>query len=137
PAGLMLQWAAFRLVRGRGPARAFWAGFLAGGLLAAWSLVGAMLFRTSVNVGINRMTGAVHRIVTPGWRAADYSWVAWEGYVEFVVRCLGPLPSTVGIADRGEALGAVVGVVVALVPQLGLALAVGLLARLLAGARWP
>jgi hypothetical protein len=65
PAGLELQWAAFRMIGSRGRARAFWAGFLAAGTLAAWSLVGAMLFLTSLNMAINRTTGQSMTLTTP------------------------------------------------------------------------
>ncbi len=136
PAGLALQFAAFRLIRSRGRARMFWAGFLAAGVLAAWSLVGAMLFRTSVNVGINLTTGQRITLTTPGYRAADLAWVAWKGYVELVENGLARLPTTAGILTGGDASTAVVGGLVAFLPQFLIALAGGLLAWSLAGARW-
>jgi hypothetical protein len=134
PAGLALQFAAFRLIRSRGPARAFWAGFLAVGLLAAWSLVAAMLFRTSVNVAINRTTGQPMFWTTPGYRGADQAWAVWTGYIVLVEKGLAHLPSTAGILERGDAVDAIVGVVVAFLPQFVIALAGGLLAWFLAGA---
>jgi hypothetical protein len=128
PAGIALQWAAFRLIGSRGRARAFWAGFLAAGVLAAWSLVGAMLFRTSLNIAINRTTGQYSTLTTPGSRAADQAWAAWKGYVDFVEDGLARLPSTAGILRRHDASAAVAGVVVAFLPQFGIALAGGGLA---------
>jgi hypothetical protein len=130
PTGLALQFAVFRLILSRGPARAFWAGFLAAGLLAAWSLVGAMLFRTSVNVGINRTTGQRITFTTPGYRGADYAWAAWRNYLELVMNALARLPSTAGILQRDDAAEAIAGVVVAFLPQFLIALACGLLAWL-------
>jgi hypothetical protein len=127
-AGLALQWAAFRLIGSRGRARAFWAGFLAAGVLAAWSLVAAMFFRTSLNVGINRTTGERMTLTSPGYSAADQAWAAWNGYVEFVDDGLARLPSIAGILERDDAWVAVAGVVLAFLPQFGIALAGGGLA---------
>jgi hypothetical protein len=128
PAGLTLEFAVYRLIRSRGRARAFWAGFLAAGLLAVGSLIWGIWFHESVNAGIDVITGERVTLTTPGLASGDRAWGVWAAYLEFVVSGLERLPLTRGILTRDGALQVIAGTVIVLLPQLLLAVAGGLLA---------
>ena len=136
PAALMLEFAAYRFfrLRGRGRvrARAFWAGFLVAGLLAAGSLAWGFLFRESVNVGINLTTGEKTTIRTPGFASADRAWAAWSGYLQLMVSGLERVPATRGLLTRDGVPQVVAGTLMVWLPQLLIAAAGGVLASGLA-----
>ena len=79
-----LQVAGGYLAWGRGRARAFCAGFLAVGLLATASFVGAVV--TGPNIGIVRdpVTGKVSEVEVPG----SSLWAGWSSYSEAASRVL-------------------------------------------------
>jgi hypothetical protein len=133
-AGLVLQFGVFRLIRSRTRARAFWAGFLAAGLLAVSSLASAMSFRTSVNIGLNGFFGQSVRIVFPGFPSADRISSVSEECLDLAANCLERLPFTAGVLAREDASTAVLNATIVFLPQLLIALTGGLLAVLLAKA---
>ncbi len=128
PTVLVLQFGVFRLIRNRGRARVFWAGFVAGGVLAVGSLAWSFLFRTSVNIGINVTTGQKITITTPGFPAADRVWSAWVVYLTFVENCVESLPMAEDILGREDSATAIAFAVVVVLPQLLIAVSGGLLA---------
>jgi hypothetical protein len=132
PAGLALQFGAYRLIRSRTRARAFWAGFLAAGLLAGSTLAWTMIFRTSVNIGLNGVTGQSVKIIIPGFPSADRLWSVWERYFDLATSPMERVPFTAGVLEREDASTAILIATIVFLPQLLLALTGGLLAVLLA-----
>ena len=132
PIGLILEFAVYRLIRSRGLARAFWAGFLATGFLAAGSLFWGLTFHESLNMGINVITGERMTISNPGFASSCRAWNVWAEYLKFVADRLERLPLTRGISTRDGAPQFIAGTVIVFLPQLLIALAGGLLAFLLA-----
>ena len=132
PAGLMFEWGAFRLIRTRLPARAFWAGFLAIGLMASFSLAWAMSCGTSVNLGLDQVSGQRVRIVVPGSPSADRVWSWWKGYFDRAVSRLVNVPLAERILARGDGAASVLIAAILFSPQLIIAVSGGFLASLLA-----
>ncbi len=131
PAGLVLQFGAFRLIRSRTRARVFWAGFVTAGLLAGSSLAWAMIFHSSVNIGLNGVTGRSVRIIVPGSPMADRMWSVWRGYFDVSTSRLEQLPLTADAFERDDALTAFLIATMVFLPQIVIALTGGLLAVLL------
>ena len=87
PAALGLQLALYRLVRTRGRGRAFWAGFLAAGLPATLSFVGAHRLSGSVYPVTDLVTHKMVFVVIPGSYGGDRMYEIWIGYGNVVARC--------------------------------------------------
>jgi hypothetical protein len=121
--GIALQFAVLILMYGRGRDRAFWAGFLAFGLMAMISFFWGMV--AAPNMGIDIATGGTIKVVStaPG----SFLYTMWSRYGMFVGDFL----------DEQFGLDVdYLGMTAALiwsVPQLLLALVGGLLAHLIAG----
>lgn len=127
PIGLILEFAVYRLIRSRGLARAFWAGFLAAGFLAAGSLAWGLTFRESLNTGINVITGERFTITNSGLASGRRAWNVWAKYLEFVSNSLERLPLTRGILARDGVPQFIAGTLILLLTQLLIALSGGLL----------
>src|SRR4051812_2062493 len=71
PTAIMLQLALLRLIRTKGTRRAFWAGFLATGVLATLSFAGANRFSWSKVIELNPVTGSFDVVANPGSYGGD------------------------------------------------------------------
>ena len=132
PTGILLQLGAFRLVCGRTRARVFWAGLLAAGFIASSSLAWCFIFRTSVNIGLNVVTGQSERIIVPGFPAADRLWSLWDGYFDFATSCMDRRSLIASVLERDDAATVTLIATIVFLPQLFIALTGGLLATTLA-----
>jgi hypothetical protein len=123
--GFALQAAALILFYRRGQGRAFWAGFLACGLIAMTAFIWGMVFAPNTGIGIDPATGSTMKVTIPG----SVLWTFWSGYIEFIQ------------IEVVEKLGYEIdptGIVAALIwylPQLFVAMIGGLLADLIIGWR--
>jgi hypothetical protein len=102
--GMILQLGLFRLIRGKGMVRAFWAGYVVGGALAITSLL------------------------IPGSRF----WTGWYTYFLIVGDCLRILPEVSRLVRTDPPVFVVTFALIVLLPQLLLGLAGGLLALFVA-----
>lgn len=130
PACLALQLAAWRLIRTRGRSRAFWAGVIVAGGLAALSFAWGFVFSRSVGIGYNSTTGQIEGVSVPGRLGGDEVLALWSEYGEIAESCLKCVPYASDLVGRDwpdPGFQATVMVIV-LVPQLTIALAGGLLA---------
>jgi hypothetical protein len=75
-----LQAAAVILFYRRGKGRAFWAGFLACGLIAMMAFIWGMVFATNTGIAIDPATGSMMKVTIPG----SVLWTFWSGYFEFI-----------------------------------------------------
>jgi hypothetical protein len=81
-AGLAIQVGLFRIVRVRGRSRAFWAGFVVCGTLAASSFAGGMIVSKSIVTHCDAATGQVIKIpITILEQVGSTSWTMWRGYL--------------------------------------------------------
>jgi hypothetical protein len=128
--GVVLNAGVFCLVRGRGRgrSRAFWAGFLLGGLLAVGSYTWAMTYPKAGATFIDQRTGAQVTIRSSGAPLSDQ----WESYLDLVEDSLGGLPDWWNPFAQGELTIMVADAAIAFVPQFVVALAAGLFCWLVA-----
>jgi hypothetical protein len=126
--GLVLHAGLFLLIRGRRKARAFWAGFLLAGLLAAGSFVWAMTYPKLSATFVDVATGKLVTITTSGGPLSD----EWDGYLNFVERSIEGLPDHINPFLNGKLAEMLVDASIAFAPQLTAALAGGLLCWLMA-----
>lgn len=116
PTALVCQFALFRLTRTRGGRRAFWAGFLAAGCLAMFSVIAAIQLSGKTASAWDPTTGKMKLVVSHGVYGGDQMRWIWRSYVRFIVHYIWWLPS-----------GRLSTAMVYLAPQLLVGLAVGLL----------
>ena len=94
--GLTLHYGVYRLFRSRGRGRAFWAGFVAAGLLAALSYAWATSYPKVSAVFVDRNTRGIATYLSPG---APLSGL-WEGYSSIAIDGLECLPFGADIVNR-------------------------------------
>jgi hypothetical protein len=130
PAGLALQLGLFRLIRSRGRLRAFWAGFVIAGALAALSFAWGIIFAGSIGIRYDWTTGKIETVSTPGSLGGDRVQALWSAYGAFAERCLERLPYASDLVGRDwpDPASQLLVALVDFLPQLFMALAGGLLA---------
>jgi hypothetical protein len=130
--GLTLQFGVYRLIRGRGRSRAFWAGFVAAGLLATLSYAWATGYPRVSAVFVDRNTRRLTTYLSPGASFSD----VWEGYSSLAIDGLESLPFGADIAKRslGDPVAIGADALIPFAPQVVIAVAGGLLALLAAAA---
>lgn len=126
--GLLLNAGFFRLIRGRGLWRAFWAGLLLAGFLAAGSFIWAITYPKASATFIDQRTGKQVTIRSSGAPLSDH----WEGYLDFAEDSLEKLPPEWNPLTKGELAALLADACIAFAPQLVVALAGGLLFWLIA-----
>jgi hypothetical protein len=77
---LVFQAASVALVRCRGRTRAFWAGFLAFGLMAMLTVIWAIVFAPKMGIALDPATGETIDVKIPG----SLKWYLWASYIKFV-----------------------------------------------------
>jgi hypothetical protein len=139
---LMLQYGVYRLVRGRGRARAFWAGFVAAGLLVTSSYAWATSYPRVSAVFMDRNSRALVTYLSPG---APLSGL-WEGYSSIAIDALESLPFGADVTRRSLSDPLAIGAdaAIAFLPQVAIGVAGGLLCLVAATVvgrltrpRWP
>jgi hypothetical protein len=126
--GLMLNGGLFWLIRARGRARAFWAGFLLLGLLAAGSFAWAMTYPKVSATFVDQRTAMKVTIHSSGAPLSDQ----WDSYLDFVEESIGNLPDDWNPFSKGQLVEVLADASIAFAPQLIVALLGGLLFWLMA-----
>jgi hypothetical protein len=123
--GVALQVGLYRLATSRGPARTFWAGFVASGLMAMSSFVLDMIHPV--------LSWDAH-VALPGTTPAPGRWTVWSYYGQIAWIALQRLPYSASLL-RVDGLLKVITLLVFFLPQMLFACTGGLLARRIFG-RW-
>jgi len=126
--GLVLNAGLFLLIRARGRTRAFWAGFLLAGLLAAGSFAWAMSHPKLSATFLEQATGRQVTVQSPGAPLSD----EWESYLNLVEEWIESLPVPWNPFLKGKFAEFLADASIASAPQLTFALAGGLLFWLIA-----
>jgi hypothetical protein len=123
--GLTLHFGVYRLFRSRGRGRAFWAGFVAAGLLAALSYAWATSYPKVSAVFVDRNTRGIVTYLSPG---APLSGL-WEGYSSIAIDGLECVPFGADIVNRSlsDPVAICADALIAFLPQFAIAVAGGLL----------
>jgi hypothetical protein len=121
--GLALNAGLLFLIRTRGRARAFWAGFLIAGLLGASSFAWALTYPKASATFLDQRTGRPVTIHSSGAPLSDQ----WEGYLDFAEESIESLPAHWNPFLRGRFAEVLTEASIAFAPQLTVALAGGLL----------
>jgi hypothetical protein len=116
------------LIRTRGLARTFWAGFLLAGLLAAASFAWAATYPKASATFLDQATARPVTIHSSGAPLSD----EWDNYLDFAEEQIESLPDRWNPFVQGKVAEAVADAGIAFAPQLVVALAGGLLVWLLA-----
>jgi hypothetical protein len=125
PAGLAAQFFLFRLIRTRGPRRAFWAGLVAGGLLTVCSFLWGFVFGGSTGIGVDPSTGQRIVVRTPGVAGSAQVRTIWAKYQQFAERTLNTIAKSWNMSELGA--GLIAGLFV-LFPMIVVGMAGGMLA---------
>jgi hypothetical protein len=131
-AGIAIEVGLFQIVRTRGKPRAFWAGFVICGILAASSFALGKLVRNSVEASVNATTGELTLFPTTVLeQVGSTSWTIWRVYLGLAVMCLNRLPFGPSLMspDFRDPVVLTTAALMTGLPQLLVALAGGLLAR--------
>jgi hypothetical protein len=126
--GMVLNGGLFCLIRARSRARAFWAGFLLAGLLAAGSFAWALSYPKASATFLDQWTGRQVTIHSPGAPLSDQ----WESYLDFAEESIESLPNHWNPFLRGSFAEVLTEASIAFVPQLAVALTGALLFWLIA-----
>jgi len=126
--GLALNAGLFLLIRARGTARAFWAGFLLAGLLAAGSFAWAMSQSKLSATFMDQATGRQVTVHSSGAPLSD----EWESYLNLVEDSIEALPVDWNPFLKGRFAEFLADASIAFVPQVTVALVGGLLFWLIA-----
>jgi hypothetical protein len=134
--GLTLQYGMCRLLRSRGRARAFWAGFVAAGLLATSSYAWATGYPKLTAVFVDRDSRKLVTYSSPGAPLSDL----WENYSSIAIDGLEYLPFCAGISTRrlSDPAAICADALIAFLPQVMIAVVGGLLSFVTAAVfgRW-
>ncbi len=126
--GLALNAGLLLLIRARGRARAFWAGFLLAGLLAAGSFAWAMSYPKVSATFLEQATGRQVTVHSTGAPLSDQ----WESYLNLVEEWIESLPLPWNPFQKGKYAEFLTDASIAFAPQLTVAIAGGLLFWLVA-----
>jgi hypothetical protein len=126
--GLALNAGLFLLIRARGRARAFWAGFLLAGLLAAASFTWALTYPKVSATFRDQATGNQVTVHSSGAPLSD----TWETYLNVVEDSIESLPPRWNPFTNGKVAEVVADASIAFAPQMTVAIVGGLLFWLIA-----
>jgi hypothetical protein len=126
--GIVLNVGFLCLIRSRGRARPFWAGFLLAGLLAGASFAWALCYPKVSATFLDQRTGRQVTVRSPGAPLSDQ----WERYLDFAEESIESLGSDWNPFLKGQFAETVTDAFIAFVPQLTVALATGFVFWLIA-----